>query len=125
MFIGVARTALRGEAEVSMVEIPNPNAFPLSRGDVICRVAAAANHSGMRAFEDVTGLSMIEIVVGRFPFDDVELGSQVFGVTCGAFLIAARLLHDSGVKTLVFLQPLSDLSVTSGALEFARTYTEA
>lgn len=101
MFIRVARTALRGESKVSVVEIPNADAFALARRHVICRVAAAANHSGVRPLEDVTGLSMVEVVVGRFPFDDVELGAQVVGVTCSAFLIAGRVLDDPGVKAPV------------------------
>lgn len=101
MFIGMTRAAQHGEPKVGMVEIPNPNTFALSGSDVICHMTAAANDSGVRAIEDVAGLSMVEIVVEWLPFDDVELGAQVVGVAGGAFLVAGRILHDPGVKASV------------------------
>jgi hypothetical protein len=91
---------------------------------MIGRMAAAASHASVRALENVAGQSMIEIVMRRFPFHDVERRTQVVCVARGALLIAGRVLHDPAVKTLVSRQPLSDLRMAPSALEFSRTQTK-
>ena len=125
MLVGVARRATAGEPEISMVGRSHPDGFPGGWRHVVRRVAAFAGDPGVLANQRVTGLPMIEIVVRRFPFDDVELGAQMFGVAADAILIARGTLHDSGVETLFVCQSLSDLPVAAGAPELSCAQTEA
>jgi len=121
MLIGVAGVALRGEAEISMVQILYANAFTFARRHVIRSMATAANNSGMRALENVAGPSMVELVVGRFPFDDVELRTKVVRVASGALLIATDILYHPGVEAPVICQPVPDFRVATGAPKFSGT----
>jgi len=125
MFVGVARGATAGEPEISMVGRLHPDDFPGGWRHVVCRVAAFAGDSGVLAHQRVTGLPMIEVVVRRFPFDDVEPGAQMFGVAADAVLVTRRTLHDSGVETLLADQAFSDLPVAAGAPELSHAQSEA
>ena len=125
MLVGVACSATIGNPEISMVGVPDSNAFPCVRRYVFCRVAAVAGDFGVLARERVTGLPVIEFVVGRFPFDDVELGPQVFRVAASAILVPGKALHHSGVEPLLVCQPLSDLRMAPGAPEFSGAQSEA
>jgi hypothetical protein len=124
MLVGVACGASVGNAEISVVRVFYPNAFPGFRRHMVCRVAAVAGNLGVLALEQVAGLPMIEIVVRRFPFDDVELRPQMLGVAADAILVAGNVLYDFGVETLLVCKPLPDFGVATRALKFPRAETE-
>ncbi|MBZ5593639.1 MAG: hypothetical protein LAP39_15475 [Acidobacteriia bacterium] len=124
MLVGVARGASVGNPEISVVRVLDPNAFPRVRGHVVCRVAAVASDLGVLAGKRVAGLPMIELVVRRFPFDDVEFRPEVLGVAADAILVAGNVFRDFSVETLLVCKPLPDFSVATRALKFSRPETE-
>lgn len=125
MLVGVTCGATVGDSEINTVEVPYPNAFPCVRRHVVCRVATVASDSGVLAQEQVAGLPMIEVVMRRFPFDDAELGSQVFRVAASAILVPGKAFHHSGVEPLLVCQPLSDFRMAPSTPEFSGAQSEA
>lgn len=124
MLVGVARGATIGNSEISMIGFPYPDGFSCLRRHVVCRMAAVAANSGVLAQKHVAGLPMIELVVRRFPLDDVELRPQVFRVAADAILVPSRALHHCGVEPLPVCKPLSDFRMAPSAPEFSCAQSE-
>jgi hypothetical protein len=88
-------------------------------------VAAAAGDSGVLALQHVARLPVVELVVGWFPLDDIELRPQVLGMAADAILVSRSVLDDPGVETLPVCKPLLDFSVATGTLKLSGAQSKA
>lgn len=125
MLVGVAAGTLLRDSDISMVQINHSNVLALSGRYMTGRVAAVAGDFGVLTFESVPCLPVIEVVMGRFPFDDVELSPQVLGMATDAVLIACQVLGYSGVEAPLVCQPQSDFGVATKTFKLSLAQPEA
>ena len=90
----------------------------LAWGNVLAVMALLASESRVFPFQWVACLVVIEHFLGRFPMDDLEVCSVVFGMAADT-LVVVSLLHQTGVIAPAVLKSLGNLSVALQALEVA------
>ena len=82
-------------------------------------MTAVALEAGVAAFQRVACLAMVELVEADIPADGNEVLAVVLGMALAALVVAPRRSHEGRVQPLISGEPLSDLSVTAGALQLA------
>ena len=110
MLILVASDATGRQAEVSPVQIFDLDGRAFLRRDVRRVVALVARQAGVLAFEQISGVFVIEGL--DVPLDQREVFSVVLGVAAGAFLAGAGRNVVGGVQALAGREPGRDLGVT-------------
>ncbi len=94
--VGVLMTseAVPREAEEAPVEVLHLDGRALRRGNARGVVALLARQPGMLAFQHVAGLRMVKALQGRFPANELEILSVVFGMTTRAVFLRGLGIHN-------------------------------
>lgn len=100
MAILMARQAGRVKAFESLVQVANFDLSAISWRDVSGVVTLFAAQAGVAAQQRVPGLAMVEFVLGRIPFDDLEVLAIMLRMAARAIQIALARADHAPVEAL-------------------------
>jgi len=120
MRVCVAGKAIAREAEESAVQIRALNGGALRLGDVARIVALLARKLRVLALEDVSGLAVVESLLGRLPVDQAEGLAVVFGMAANTVLVGAGRADHGGMEAAPQGKPPGDVSMTFKTAEDSR-----
>jgi len=118
----VARRAGLRDPEEGLAEILHLDSSPLGGRNLIGRVAFIAGKSGVLAFQNVTGLFVIELI--RVPLNKREAHAVVIGVTSDAFLAGTRRYVIGAVQATLGGHARANVGVAADASKFRLTSTD-
>lgn len=116
MCIRMASSALARKAEKRPVKILYLDSSSLGLRNVRRVVALLASEAGVFPFQRISGLSVIESLLRRFPVNDLEVFAVVLGMATDALLVTG-LRHQGSVITPTRRNALSNFGVALEALE--------
>lgn len=120
MTIFVAGEAIAREAEESTVQIRALNGGALGFGNVARIVALLARKLCVLTLKDVSGLAVVESLLGRLPVDQAEGLAVVFGMAANTVLVGAGRADHGGMEAAPQGKPPGDVSMTFKTAEDSR-----
>jgi hypothetical protein len=118
MCVGMARDAISPKTQKGPVEVLHQNRGPRRRRNLRVIVALAALQRSVTALQLVARLSMIKLRLARHrPANQFKIGSDVFGMTCGAGCVDTGAVDGTRMVALAGTDAVHDLGVARRAFQ--------
>ena len=124
MGVGMARLTSRMEPFEGPVQVGDLDLPAVGQKDVLGVVTLLAVQAGVAAHERISGLLMVELLLGCLPFVDAEVLAVMLRMAAHAVHVALCPVNHAPMVALVLVHQGPNLTVTIQAFELGRTRTE-